>query len=191
MDLAVAKRIMSSSGWSDRFRNDHYVYSWSFGKPLGLLFGNGGYWQEARKLTMKLFHQLDFYRHENVENFINFELKDLEEEMVRAVKDGGGKATMSILNKFEVSALNVVYQVMMGKRFERNDPVAKKIISLLHSGNRVLNLGTSILEIFPWLLRFPFPKTMGQFTTANDFLQYYFKVSSFTWCEKAVTNILL
>ena len=177
-DLEISKRIMNSSAWSNRFPSNYFFHKKPFLKPNGVLFGNGSSWKEARKLTMKLLHQMDFYRRENIENFINFELKDFEDEMLQSVKDGGGSATMTMHHKFEVYALNIVYQVILGLRFHRDDPVAKKMMTLINAANRELNLGTSVLDVFPWLVRVPFVKIMTNVTNANNFMHDYFKVRS-------------
>ena len=180
-DLELSKRIMSSSAWSDRFRSNYYIHTWSFGKPLGLFFGGGSYWKEARKLTVKLFQQLDVYKQENLENFINFEVGDLEGEILDAVKHGGGRATVTMYEKCQLHTLNVVIQVILGKRFSRDDPTATKMTSLIQAGNRQINLGTSILEIFPWLLRLPFLRFMKDFDSMIACVHEFLKVHTFAY----------
>lgn len=173
---------MNSSKWISRLPENHYLYSSHFNKPLGLLFGNGQWWKEARKLTLKLLHQLDFFRLENMERFITFEINQVKNGLDEKIKESaagtGGEAVIRVHQMFEVHTLNIVYQVIMGKRFEDDDPIVEKILSTMNAANRDFNIGTSVLEIMPWLRLVPGLKTyMNTYDAASQVCYDYFKVS--------------
>ena len=91
-----------------------------------------------------------------MENFISFEAVQIEKEFSGAIQASGGEeAVMTVHRMFEIYTLNVVLQVIMGKRFERGDPTIKSLLSALHAANRDFNLGTGILDFFPWLRHLP------------------------------------
>ena len=147
---------MSSSAWINRVPPNHYLHEGSFKKPLGLLFGNGNDWKEVRKLASKLLHELDFFKPKHLEKFIVYEISQVEKELkTRIEKNGGNEVTLCPHQMFEIHTLNIVYQVMMKKRFEHGDPVAEEILRTANEANRQFNLGTSIVDVFPWLRHIP------------------------------------
>ena len=180
-DLDLAKRLMSSSDWVNKYWDSHYLYTASFHKPIGLLFSNGQHWKEARKLTVKLLHQLDFYKPSRMEEFISFEMAEVEQVLTENISENGGQVTFSPHQMFERSALNIVCQVIMGKRFDREDPVAEKILSTANAANRQFNPGCSVLDVIPWLRHVPGLTFIDSFKRASNVVYDYFSVSRIDW----------
>ena len=170
---------MSSPSWINRVPLNFYTHDASFGKPLGLLIGGDNDWKEARKLTTKLLHQLDFFKPKHLEEFVTHEIAQVEQELrTRIEKSGGKEVTLCPHQMFEIHALNIVYQVMMKKRFEHGDPVAEEILRTANEANRQFNLGSSILDVFPWLRHIPGLTFMDSVKRASDVCYNYFTVSN-------------
>ena len=168
---------MSSSAWINRLPQQHYIYDASFERPLGLLAGAGNDWKEARKLTLKLLHQLDFFKPKHFEKFITYEVTQVEQGLRRKMEENGGRElTLCPHQMFEIHTLNIVYQVIMKKRFEHGDPVAEEILRTLNEANRQFNVGTSIVDVFPWLRHVPGLTFMDSLTKASDVCYDYFRV---------------
>ena len=172
---------MNSSKWANRLPENHYFYRSTFNKSLGLLFGNGEWWKESRKLTLKLLHQMDFFRMENLERFITLEIDQVKSFLDEKINEGvtnHEEAVICVHNMFELHTLNIVYQVIMGKRFESSDPFVEKLLSTMNEANRNFNLGSSVLEIMPWLMYVPGLKTyMNSLKVTSQVCYDYFKVS--------------
>ena len=175
--MAVAKSIMGSPTWVNRLPDDYWYFDLTNKKPLGLVMGSGGYWREGRKLTLKLLNKLDFFRLENMEKFISFEVREAEKEFFGAMEENGGEfAVMTVHHKFEIYTLNTVYQVIMGKRFEDGDPIVEKLLSAMNAANQDLNLGASHLDAIPWLRHIPFLNFNTSLKELLRFCQEYFQV---------------
>ena len=178
-DLKTAKEIMSSPDWINRFSPNHYLLDANFKKPLGLIWGGGNDWKQVRKLSSKLLHELDFFKPKYLENFIVYEVSQLEKALkTRIEKNGGYEVTLCPHNIFEIHTLNIVYQVMMKKRFEHGDPVAEEILASINEGNRQFNVGSSIVDVFPWLRHIPGLTFMDAVKRASDVCYNYFTVSN-------------
>ena len=177
-DLKTAKEIMGSAAWINRVPPTYYLNGASFKKPLGLVFGTGNDWKEVRKLASKLLHELDFFKPKHLEKLILYEIAQVEQELkVRIEKSGGCQVSLCPHTMFEIHTLNIVYQVMMKKRFEHGDPVAEEILRTANEANRQFNAGTSILDVFPWLRRIPGLTFMDAVKRASDVCYSYFTVT--------------
>ena len=173
---------MSSSDWINRLSQNHYLYDASFNKPIGLLFSNGSDWKEARKLTLKLLHQLDFFRPKHFEKFITYEVNQVEQGLRKRIEENGGQeVTLCPHQMFEIHTLNIVYQVIMKKRFEHGDPFAEELLRTLNEANREFNAGSSILDVFPWFRHIPGLTFLDLWKRASIVCYDYFRV-----CNRSV-----
>ena len=121
---------MSCPRWAHRFPHNHFMYTTSFGKAIGLLFGNGLHYKEARRVTLKLLHQLGFFSPNKMELFLLPEICEIVEnlglEVETAATNNGGPYYFSPRQMFEVATLNVVCQLIIERRFRHSDPQADR-----------------------------------------------------------------
>ena len=151
-DLNVAKQIMSSPDWTDRFKEDYYLQSPSPNKPLGLFFGSGEHWKQSRILTLRLLHHLNFFKGDTLDRLTLVEMNEAESTILKAIEDSGkGEATLCTRLMFTKHTLNIVMQVILGQRFEGDDVDIKNVKEASEVFNREFNAGFSVLEGAPWL----------------------------------------
>ena len=179
-ELSAAKPIMSSSAWENRFPKDHYSHDFLDGEPLGILFSNGGYWKQGRKLVLRLFQRFGFYREERVEKIAQFEARELlETEFLGKIRQQGGEtAVLTMHHIFQIYALNVVYQVLAQRRLKREEPKVHTYVSLMNAFNENHNVGASLLDLFPWLRHLPFLRFHRHMAEFSLFSKEYFEVKS-------------
>ena len=152
----MSKKIMSSSLWPDRVSLDHYMHRTTFDKPLGLLFGGGELREKSSRLTVKLLHQFEFFKPQKMEVLISFEMSEIEADLSQRI-DGteNGKLIFSPHTMFEASTMNVVCQVLFGKRYGLKDPMVVKLLEKMNRANREFSAGYTMLEWMPRLKYFP------------------------------------
>ena len=141
---------MSSPIWANRFSDDHSLRKATFDKPIGLVMANGEDWRQSRRFVFKILHELDFYRVENLEKLISFELQQLESSILKRM-GSQGHVILSPAELFNFPAVNIVFQVILGQRFEPSNAAIQALLRTFEVANREFNAGSSILEVFPWL----------------------------------------
>ena len=179
IDLELSKKIMTCPRWANRFPQNHYMYTTTFGKTIGLLFGNGMRWKEARRLTLKLLHQLEFFKPTKMESFIMPEIVEIVEllgEKVDAVEQAGDPYCFSPHQMFEVATLNVVCQVIMERRFHHSDPQVQQMLEEMNVANREFSAAYTVLEAFPWLKHIPPLTFLGSAKRFSNLMYDFFKV---------------
>ena len=173
---------MTSSNWSDRFHENHYLFRASFGKPYGFLFAGGKYYKRASKLALKLLHQFEFFKPCRMEGLVTFEASELAAALehrigVDAEKNGqhGRKwLTFTPHAMFQRNTLNAIWQVVVSSRFEvDDDPVFRKLMALLNKFNRAFDLPNSLVEFIPFLRCFPALTFLGPLYDCSNF---YYKI---------------
>ena len=153
-DLELAKKMMLSPTWANRFSDDHYLRESSWNKPIGLVFGNGEYWRQSRRFVIKVLHELDFYRVENLEKSISYEVNQLESLVLKQM-DCKDHAILAPGELFHFPTANIVFQVILGQRFEPDNAKIHELLQCFKVANREFSAGSSVLEVFPWLGRIP------------------------------------
>ena len=183
-DLGLAKQIMSSVKWISLFKDDYYMFKCTFGKPYGLLFGGGEYWKQARTLTLRILHQLQFYNQDNMERLVELEIDEITAKIHGMIKEDGqkagsgrnGEATFMPHRLFQVHALNLVSQSGWSERFDNESYFMTDIIGAGNEMNRTFNVGFGFLEVLPWLRHLPDLTFYGPYKRANDIIVKYFQV---------------
>ncbi|XP_069672280.1 methyl farnesoate epoxidase-like [Periplaneta americana] len=142
----------------------------SFGKKLGIFFSDGPFWVEQRRFTLR--HLRDFgFGKKSMEGFILDEVEDILLHM----KD---LKVMQVTGLFTVSALNVLWGMIAGIRYERNDErlqdLLKKLTEVFRAGNPTGPL-TNIFPILKWIA----PGLLGHTKTMDTLksLQEFFRQS--------------
>ena len=178
-DLNVAKQVMKAPGWTNRFPDGHYIFDLSFKKPLGLLFGNGKDWKEARRITMKLLHNLQFFKQNYTESLVSYEAAEFERRLIENMgKNGQGFVTICPPKDtdFGFHSLNVLLHLIMSKRFEYGDPVVEDLLHLFDRSGRLTNIGTTAVDFFPWLRHIPGLTFMDALKRSSDACYNLFRV---------------
>ena len=146
---------MSSSLWPDRVSLNHYMHRSTFDKPLGLLFGSGEWREKSSRLTVKLLHQFEFFKPQKMEGLISFEMSEIEGDLANRIDEAGGKLIFSPHTMFEVGTMNIVCQILFGRRYSSRDPKVLELLDKMNTANRGFSLGYTMLEVIPWLKYFP------------------------------------
>ena len=176
-DISVARSIMSPSTWANRFPQDHYYPDLLDGKPFGLFFGNDGYWKEGRKLVLRLLQRFGFFREDTMEKIVQFEVKELlEKQFFGKIPSGQAAVVLPMHRVFQNYTLNVVFQVLLGKRFEPEDPTLQRMLSAMNSFNESFNIGMGLVDLFPWLRHVPFLLFHRKLVKFNSFFKEYCQV---------------
>lgn len=142
----------------NRAPEDHYFFDYSWGKPYGLLFGNGEYSKIGRKLTQKIFHLLGISRLSKLEQIITMEYLEAEQDILRVCTRTEDSA-MEVGHQFQRYTLNVICQLLFSKRFERGNKEGEDLIQAVSAVNSCLKLGSSLAELWPSLNKLPFIRT--------------------------------
>jgi len=115
------------------------------GNYSGVMFTNGGEWQEVRRFTMKTLRDFG-YGKATMEDLIR-------EEVVKALdflREEAGPHPVKLFRKVNVFIVNAMWHMITGESFAYDDP---KLADLIAKVNRMM---TSInqmgpLDLFPWL----------------------------------------
>ena len=170
-DLNTAKEIMKAAGWANRFPDGYYVFDICFKKPLGLFFGSGKDWKEARRITIKFLHNLQFFKQDHMESLISYEAAELEQRIVQKI-EGSGQGCVTICPPeeidFRLHTLNVLLHVIVSKRFEHGDPRAENFLKLMDRAHEESHFGTSVLDFVPWLRYIPDLTFMDHWKRASE-----------------------
>ena len=178
---------MSSSAWANKLPQDHYLYDLLDGKSFGLFFGNGGYWKESRKLVLRLLHQFGFFWEEIMEKIVQFELRELlQKEFFAKIEGRQAAAVLPMHHMFQVYTLNVVVQVLLGNRFQPEDPTLQRMLSAIKSFNESFNPGMGLLDLFPWLRHIPFLRFHRNLVEFNNFFKEYCQVKGNSFSEQSI-----
>ena len=113
------------------------------------MFVDGTFWQEQRRFTMRHLRDLGFGK-TSIEDQMMDEVRDL----IRDIEDSArsdSKGIVDMSNTFQVSVVNILWAIVAGKRYQRNDP---KFLQLLDSVNKFFRNGNVVPIPLPqWLLK--------------------------------------
>ncbi|XP_069696214.1 methyl farnesoate epoxidase-like [Periplaneta americana] len=115
----------------------------SFGKKLGLIMSDGPYWVEQRRFTLRHLRNFGFGK-TSMEGLILDQVEDIVKEM----KD---HPIMQVNGLFNVSALNVLWSMIAGVTYERDDARLKYLFEKLNESFRLGNASGNVVNMFPIL----------------------------------------
>ncbi|XP_067013413.2 methyl farnesoate epoxidase [Anabrus simplex] len=117
----------------------------SLGKHLGIMFNDGPAWAEQRRFTLRHLKEFGFGK-TSMESLIIEEVHDLLEAV--------GNKTLQVSGLFNISSVNVLWGVMAGMRYKRDDPELRNLLDNLTKLFRAGNVtGATLRVIFPFLKR--------------------------------------
>ena len=122
-------------------------------KPAGFVFNSGPKFKEMRRFTLKTLRDLGFGKNTS-EGIILEEWHKVKQEMEKMMEENDGIVELGYL--FNKAALNIVWHITAGERFEYDDRKMEKMIYFL---DLFILLGSKImgkpLGLFPFLRFFP------------------------------------
>jgi len=128
------------------------IYRGEF-KSKGILFHTGEEFKELRRFTLKSLRDLGFGKHSS-EEIVLEECREVIEKIKELIVENDGNINLDKL--FNKAALNVVWNITAGERFDYEDEKMHKLHCFLES---FMSIGKDImgkpLGIFPFLRFFP------------------------------------
>lgn len=135
----------------------------------GLIPATGKEWREQRRFTLR--HLRDFgFGKSSMEEIIKEEYDDLAASIMERINKGEDELDTSLL--FNIAVLNVIWSIVTGKRFERDNPEDMKKIEELAAVFATFGanqLGIAVIGVMPtWMMKIMDPLT----NKAAAFFQY-------------------
>jgi methyl farnesoate epoxidase / farnesoate epoxidase len=153
------------------------VVKGNFNVYLGIMFTEGPFWQEQRRFTLRHLRDLGFGK-TSIEDMMLDEVHELLSE-ISAAAEADPDRIVNYKGIFSVSVINVLWAIVGGERYRRDDPNPKKLLEAIETIFRAGNVVRSVIPIPALLLRM-FPKLRNFLGTRNDLfkeLNNYFEVS--------------
>ncbi|KAG0710129.1 Methyl farnesoate epoxidase [Chionoecetes opilio] len=138
-----------------------------YGFQGGVMFSEGELWKEQRRFALHQFRNLGFGKKSH-EAIVHDEVRELLKEI------GSAKGSISLPGMLGVSAINILWAILGGNRFERSDGRLWDLVERLNIVFRAGEISGGIVQSFPFL-RHVFPKSHS-FNTVLDGL---FQVDNF------------
>ncbi|XP_032796985.2 methyl farnesoate epoxidase [Daphnia magna] len=116
----------------------------TFGEHLGLMFVMGQFWQEQRRFAMRHLRDLGFGK-TSIEDQMTDELGDL----IKDIENGSEldpERIVDLKGIFQVSVINILWAIIAGERFQRNDP---KFQELLRANEMMFRAGNPVRGNIP------------------------------------------
>ncbi|XP_046454340.1 methyl farnesoate epoxidase-like isoform X1 [Daphnia pulex] len=140
------------------------IISRSFGEKLGLVMVDGDFWQEQRRFTLRHFRDLGFGK-TYIENQMMDEISDLILDITEAAKSDPDHV-VDFKAIFTVSVFNILWVIIGGKRFQRDNLEFKKLLNNLAQFLKCGNI-RALLPIPAFLIRL-FPSLPGKLGINGD-----------------------
>lgn len=142
----------------------------SFGKRLGVFFSDGPFWVEQRRFTLRNLRDFGFGK-QSMEGFIMEEVEDTIKEVTQ-------KGVLQVNGLFSVATLNVLWRMIAGSHYSRND---EELLTLLEKVSRFFRSGNpsgGLVNFFP-ILKTIAPVLSGHTEAKESLLdmQNYFRKS--------------
>lgn len=109
----------------------------------GIMFVDGPLWQEQRRFTVRHLKELGFGK-TSIEDQMMNEVLDLLKE-IKHVSESDPNHVVDFKGRFQVSVVNIIWAVIGGKRFERDDLEFKKVLFVVE---QFFALGTRLVQEF-------------------------------------------
>ena len=127
-DYETAKELFAKESFSAKMLLNHVrelYYNNLTTPPKGILLNSGKTWRDHRKFGMRIQRNLGFGK-QSLENVIQMEIDELIETFAATADD------VKIENDFSMPFINVVWHVVAGKRFRKENFVETQVV-----GNRL------------------------------------------------------
>ena len=123
-DFQLAKELFSREEFSGRssqpFSLQHKCFN---GQPQGIVSNDGRLWDAQRRFGLKTLKTFG-YGKKSLEETINMEANEVIEKFLSACNKD-----FLISNDFEIPVINILWQLVAGKRFVEDDPEGKEVVN--------------------------------------------------------------
>ena len=140
----------------------------------GIVFAGGKFWHEQRRFTVRHLRDLGFGK-SVLEDHIMEEITELIQHM-KSCAQSNREGIVDFKSLFMVSVINIIWSVVAGIRYQRNDPQLKRLLTNLEmvfhyaSPSRILiPIPTFLLKLFPGLKKFGYNTDL--FRPIQSFIQ--------------------
>lgn len=148
------------------------------------MFADGDKWQEQRRFTLRHLRDLGFGK-TSIEDQMMNEIHDLLSDIKSALSSDPGNV-VEFRSIFGVSVINILWAIIGGKRYERDDAEFQKLLSNVDLFVRTGNTIRGNIPIPGFLIRmFPsIPRWVGIRTELFHPLQQFFGVTAVSFYNK-------
>jgi len=120
----------------------------------GVIMSDGVVWTEQRRFTLRTLRDFGFGKI-GMEEIISEEVEMFFEEIKKTMGE-----PFDFMNKFNLPILNALWRVLVGQRFEYDDPTFRSLIDKITSWfKRAADPSTVFIHAFPWVAKI-YPKFM-------------------------------
>jgi len=123
--------------------------------PSGLIFADGRLWQEQRRFTVRHLRDLGFGKTE-IEDQMMDEVRDLLLDL-KCYAESDSMGIVDFKDIFTVSVINILWLIVAGKRYSRDDPKFKQLLANLEILVKSVSVGRLAIPFPDFLLKF-FPR---------------------------------
>jgi hypothetical protein len=145
---------------------------------VGVVFTDGEFWREQRRFTMRQLREMGFGK-TSVEYQMTDEIRDLIDEIKKQGRSNDD-FIVDFKGIFVVSVVNILWAIVGGERFQRDDARFKRLLEDIDLFFRVGNPVRANFPVPVFLLRL-FPGLRSYFGVQTDMfepLQKFIKVGS-------------
>ncbi|XP_050712088.1 methyl farnesoate epoxidase-like isoform X4 [Eriocheir sinensis] len=141
----------------------------AYNGTYGVVFAEGGFWKEQRRFTLHQFRNLGFAKRSH-EEIVHGEVRAVIQEIRET------KGSITLLGMLGVSNINILWAVMGGKRFSRDDPRLMDLVLVLNKVFRAGEISGGIAQALPFLVPYlpkssPYHVVLSGFRQSTDFLK--------------------
>jgi len=168
-DYELAKELFSKDEFSGRVWPEFWYKHKGFeGKPYGITMTHGRHWSTQKRFSLKALKDLG-YGKKKLEDIINMEVEEFLDN-IKFQEDEDGDFLLS--DNFNVSIINVLWQLVAGERFTVEDTEAMEVLATV---NRFFEL-FFYMELFPQKVMEIFPNAThyGEMANIVDTKKSYF-----------------
>lgn len=160
----MCKKILIHPAWPDRVKPYSLLHVASFGKPLGLTFGCGKEYEEARRMASKILKDVGFYNTFQLQKLVEPEVSRLLSTLTglsRHKPENDKGFVWCPTHKFNDFVVAITWRFLFGRKLPKDDVTIAKFLSYLEAGNQKFKIrglgwaGASSLVsklVGPWCL---------------------------------------
>ena len=140
-------------------------YTFIFSDYPGIMFTEGSFWQEQRRFTLRHLRDLGFGKTSHEDMMLD-EIQELLSE-ISAAAEADPDRVVNYKGIFSISLINVLWGIVGGERYLRDDQYLKRLLRLLDTNFRSGNAIRATIPV-PIIVFKVFPKLRDYFGTRND-----------------------
>nr|QST15063.1 CYP370A1 protein [Diaphanosoma celebensis] len=128
-----------------------FVEARTYGQRLGMMFTDGDFWRRQRRFTLR--HLRDFgFGKSSMEHVMKEEIDEALAE-IRTRSEADSKRIVDFEGFFNVPVTNLLWAIVAGHRFRRDDTQFLKLLKDLETFMRTGNIMTSSMNVPPIVYR--------------------------------------